>query len=93
MAKTIYRDSYRLLIGLLRTRREELGLTQAAVGAMIGWSQQIYSGVEACTRRLDVIEYFWIAGKLGMEFDEIASVVRDAIQDADAESKQKSAGA
>jgi hypothetical protein len=91
--KVLTRSDYRLLIGLLRTRREELGLTQAAVGAMIGWSQQIYSGVEACTRRLDVIEYFWIAGKLGMEFDEIALVVRDAIQDADAESKQKNTGA
>ena len=80
MAKTIYRDSYRALIGLLRARREELGMTQAAAAALVGWSQQTYSGVETCTRRVDVIEYFWIARKLGMDVDRVFRAVSDAIQ-------------
>lgn len=65
-AKTIYSPEYRSLVERLRSRREELGLSQSEVARTLGWPQQRLSAVEAGARRLDVIEFFELASELGL---------------------------
>lgn len=64
--KTIYSAEYRKLVKLLRERREERGITQAALATELGWPQQRLSAIEAGARRLDVFEYFALGNSLGM---------------------------
>ena len=64
--KTIYSVEYRRLVQQLRARREELGLTQAALSAALGWPQQRLSAIEAGARRLDVLEYLHLTARLGL---------------------------
>lgn len=64
--KTIYSAEYRRLVQQLRTRREELGLTQAALSAALGWPQQRLSAIEAGARRLDVLEFLHLTARLGL---------------------------
>ena len=64
--KTIYAEEYRELVSGLRQIRKELGLTQAALAEALGWPQQRLSAVESGARRLDVMEYFVLADRLGL---------------------------
>ncbi|WP_027080410.1 helix-turn-helix domain-containing protein [Luteimonas mephitis] len=64
--KTIYSVEYRRLVQQLRARREELGLTQAALSAALGWPQQRLSAIEAGARRLDVLEFLHLTARLGL---------------------------
>lgn len=64
--KTIYASNYKKLVKRLRARREEVGLSQAALASALRWPQQRVSAVEAGARRLDVLEYFAIAEALGL---------------------------
>lgn len=57
MAKTIYREEYRLVVNRLREAREALGLSQTGLAERIGHTQQWISQVESGSRRLDVIEF------------------------------------
>lgn len=57
MAKTIYRDEYRILLELLREARAHSELTQRAVAEKLGWDQSALSLVERGGRRMDVIEF------------------------------------
>ena len=65
MAKTIYRNEYRLLLKDLRRRREAKGLSQAEVAGALGWNQRKLSYAETGARRLDVVEYIALAQVLG----------------------------
>ncbi len=64
--KTIYAKEYRELVSGLRQIRKEQGLTQTALAEALGWPQQRLSAVESGSRRLDVMEYFVLADKLGL---------------------------
>lgn len=64
--KTIYSAEYRRLVQRLRAQREELGVTQVALAAELGWPQQRLSAVEAGARRLDVMEYLHLASALDL---------------------------
>ena len=64
--KTIYAKEYRELVSGLRQIRKEQGLTQTALAEALGWHQQRLSAVESGSRRLDVMEYFVLADKLGL---------------------------
>ena len=64
--KTIYAKQYRELVTALKETRKSLGITQAELCLALGWPQQRLSAVERGSRRLDVMEYFVLAEKLGM---------------------------
>lgn len=50
--KTIYQSAYLRLVGLLRERRESLGISQTRLASHLGWPQQRISSVESGARRL-----------------------------------------
>lgn len=64
--KTIYAKEYRELVTELRRTRKALGITQTELCDALGWPQQRLSAVEQGGRRLDVMEYFLLAEKLGI---------------------------
>lgn len=68
--KTIYHGAYLQLVDKLRSRREELGVSQIALASKLGWPQQRVSAVEAGARRLDVLEFLRLASALGMTPEE-----------------------
>jgi len=78
--KTIYRAQYRVLIEHLRLERERLGMAQTQVSRLLGWPQQRLSAVEAGARRLDVLEFFELAGALGMTQLEAVHLVQRALR-------------
>ena len=56
MPKTIHRQEYRLLLRLLKERRQHAGITQVECSIALGRSQSFVSDVERGVRRLDVVE-------------------------------------
>ena len=56
MPKTIHRQEYRVLLSLLRQRRQEAGITQVECSTALGRSQSYVSDIERGVRRLDVVQ-------------------------------------
>lgn len=56
MPNPLHADSYAHFVDLLRSCREEAGVTQAQLAATLNVPQSYVSKCEAGTRRLDVIE-------------------------------------
>ena len=73
--KTIYAKEYRELVNGLRETRKALGITQTELCDALGWPQQRLSAVENGARRLDVMEYFLLAEKLGMSPKQALTLV------------------
>jgi len=57
MRKSIYSGEYRELIGWLRKKRAEAGLSIRAVADKLEVYPSIVGNIETCGRRLDVAEY------------------------------------
>ena len=62
--RSVTRAEYDFLTELLKSTREELGVSQSELGRRIGYSQPIMSAIEAGDRRLDVIELLDILAAL-----------------------------
>lgn len=73
--KTIYAKEYRELVDGLRQIRKDSGLTQVALAEALGWPQQRLSAVESGSRRLDVMEYFVLADKLGLSPEKALGLI------------------
>ena len=56
MGKSIHREEYEELIGLLREWRVRSGVKQIDISSALGRSQSFISDVERGERRLDVVE-------------------------------------
>lgn len=54
--KSIHTKEYQLLISLLRSKRESLGLTQVNLAGLLGLDQTHISKIENYERRLDILE-------------------------------------
>lgn len=67
MAKGLHDERYKAVIGQLVERRREMGLSQAALGAVLGQHQQFVSRYEVGERRLDIVEFIDVARKLGLD--------------------------
>lgn len=78
--KTIYQSAYLRLVGLLRERRESLGISQTRLASHLGWPQQRISSVESGARRLDVLEFCLIAAALGFSPAEVSDQVLKMLQ-------------
>ncbi|OAM89386.1 helix-turn-helix transcriptional regulator [Termitidicoccus mucosus] len=48
----------------LREERKRRGLTQAAVASGCGWPQSVIAKIEQGERRLDLVEFLWLARAL-----------------------------
>lgn len=66
LAKTIHRTEYRQLVDVLRERRKSMGVSQGALARELGWTQQKVSYIETGARRMDVLEFIWLAKGLGI---------------------------
>lgn len=73
--KTIYAKEYRELVDSLRQIRKDSGLTQVDLAEALGWPQQRLSAVESGSRRLDVMEYFILADKLGLSPEKALGLI------------------
>ena len=67
LAKSIYDDEYRRLIGLLRSERLAVGLTQQQVADRLGRPQSFVAKVEGFERRLDVVEFLHLCRAMGVD--------------------------
>jgi len=56
MTKAIYRPEYAIFLALIKKRRLDAGLTQAACSEALGRPQSFMSDVETGSRRLDIIQ-------------------------------------
>lgn len=80
MAKTIYSAEYRKLIDSLRQIRESRGMTQSQLAERLQWPQQRVSFVEACARRIDVIEFMRWAQALDLTPRQAWAMVKRAVK-------------
>ena len=67
MAKSIHTEVYRDLIDHLADARRSAGLTQQAVADRLGKPQSYVAKAEGYERRLDIVEFFLMAGAVGVE--------------------------
>jgi len=79
MAKTIYREEYRLVVSQLRDAREALALSQSELAVRLGHTQQWISQVESGSRRLDVIEFAELCLALGVDPTAVLAHVAEAL--------------
>ena len=70
---TIYTPEHRRLTALLRSLREEAGLTQYEVAERLGRPQSFVSKYESGQRRLDLVELRWIARALRVPLAELVA--------------------
>ncbi|MCV6023177.1 helix-turn-helix domain-containing protein, partial [Escherichia coli] len=64
---SIYSSEYQLVIKNLREIRIKKGITQERLAQALKRPQSFVAKVESGERRLDVIEFAYIAGLLGIE--------------------------
>lgn len=73
MEKTIHSKEYCLFLTLLRSAREQAGLTQADVAEKLGESQSFISKCERGERRIDVVELRTWCSALGVPVTDFIS--------------------
>lgn len=64
---SIYSEQYQQAIRLLRSARQDRGLTQAQLAEALGRPQSFVAKVENGERRLDIIEFAHIAHLLSLD--------------------------
>ena len=79
-SKTIYEESYRLLIEWLRTARETANVTQVVLAKRLRKDQSYVSKYERSERRLDVIELRAVCIALGLDFTEFITQFARTLQ-------------
>lgn len=62
--KSLFSAENQVLRLTLRTERKRRGLTQADVAARCGWPQSVIAKIEQGERRIDVVEFLWLAQAL-----------------------------
>ena len=75
MDKCIHSLLYRKIIGRLRSKREECGLTQKILANMLGKPQAYISKIETCERRMDIIELRAFCNVLGISIIDFVKEV------------------
>lgn len=64
-------ERYLALIGLLRSTRTRLGISQAELAALLGRDQSFVSKVELGERRIDVVELIDICMALHLDMTDV----------------------
>ena len=70
MEKSIYSRNQRVLLGLLRSVREEAGLRQEDIAKRLGKPQSFVSKFESGERRLDILELREVCSVLGISLGD-----------------------
>lgn len=65
--KSIYSQSYRLLLDRIVKARNDAGITQAELADKLGRPQSFVSKIENGERRIDVIEFLQVAKHVGFD--------------------------
>jgi transcriptional regulator with XRE-family HTH domain len=72
MSKPLHDTQYKAMLQLLRALRNDVGVSQEQLAALVGETQSVVSKTESGIRRLDVIELrLWVEA-LGTPFTEFA---------------------
>ncbi len=77
--KTTYLRQYELFLARLKTVRKEAGITQQELAKRLGKPQSFVSKYENGERRLDVVEFLYVAKALGVSgrglLDQLANAM------------------
>jgi len=65
--KTIYTREYRILLRILRSKRQQKRISQEDMAKKLGAPQSFISKIESGERRIDVIELFRYCEAIGIE--------------------------
>lgn len=79
MDKSIHNADYRKVIILLRTKREDKGVTQSQLADLLDVSQADVSKIETYERRLDIIELRTICNVLEIPFIDFITEIETKI--------------
>ena len=80
MDKTIYTREYAVLLALLRSMREESGVTQVELAKKLGVNQSTYSKLERGERRLDLIQVRTIGRLIGVSLVDFVKELEKEIR-------------
>jgi len=64
--KSLFCAEHEVLRQVLREERKRRGLTQDEVAAGCGWPQSVIAKIEQGERRIDVVEFVWLANAMGV---------------------------
>lgn len=82
MAKSVHSESYRAFLRLLIESRQLVGVSQIELAKRLKKTQPMISKIEQGERRIDIAEFFEIAGVLGIDpiafFKKLATMLRDS---------------
>lgn len=79
MPKTIFTGANKVVVDTLRAAREEAGLTQAQLAALIGKDQSHISLIERSQRRVDVVEFLTLARALRRDPADLIRAIREKL--------------
>ena len=79
MDKSIYSRQYAALLRVLRSKREESGVTQVELADKLGMTQSAYSKLERGELRLDVIQLRSISNQIGVSLTEFVTDLEQEI--------------
>lgn len=82
MEKSLYSQEYQILLEMLRSTREALGITQTDLAVRLSETQSFVSKCERGERRLDVIELRAWCNALGTSFVPFLKKLDQACQSA-----------
>lgn len=77
LRKSIHSSEHEFLRLFLKERREQLGLSQRALGIRMDVIYSFIGKVETGDRRLDVIEFIEYCDALDLDATEVLRIVRD----------------
>ncbi|MBM3069872.1 helix-turn-helix transcriptional regulator [Lelliottia sp. RWM.1] len=72
---SVYSDEYQRVINALKKSRKEKGITQAQLAEALGKPQSFIAKVENGERRLDVVEFVYLARLVGLEPEKILATI------------------
>lgn len=82
MAKSVHSEAYEVFLKLLVEYRLMIGMSQIELARRLKKTQPMVSKIEQGERRIDIAEFFEIAGALGIDpnafFKRLATLVKDS---------------
>ena len=75
MPNAFHSEQYKIFIGLLRSTRVDLGVSQAALAQKLGFPQTFVSKCETGIRRVDVVELQAWLQALNVDFSEFVATL------------------
>lgn len=79
MPRSVFTDSYKVLLDLLVTTRKEARVTQLELARRLSRPQPFVSYVERGERRIDVIEFITLARALDVDPQELFASLIDRL--------------